>query len=143
MRPTRAMPVLAAVLAALAAGCGGPQGAPVPECPPAAMIGLESVAADPVDGAEEMIPINCWRLERGGRLRRVAVVFTLPGAAGDAGCQRLARVGLVESAEAVAITLSVARVSAPCPSAPEQRVTTVELQAPLDGRRVLDGGRAP
>lgn len=64
-----------------------------------------------------------------------------------AGCRRLANVRVAESATTVTITLyegtDPARAQEACPGAGVQARTRVALDAPLAGRKLIDGGATP
>jgi hypothetical protein len=83
------------------------------------------------------IPIDCMHQISDRRLR---VGFTMP--AGPA-CHHFDHVEIVESADAVAITLYVAVNEDPnagaCADAPRVVVTEIDLAAPVDDRVLLDG----
>lgn len=89
-------------------------------------------------GRDEMpLPIECIEEIQNRRLR---LGFTLP--AGPQ-CHVLHRVELVESADAVSITLIGAINDDPnagaCPEGNRMVITELDLAAPVDDRRVLDG----
>ncbi len=93
------------------------------------------VAADPAGAAEEPLAIDCISTLTE---RRVRIGFTLP--AGPS-CYHLARIELVESADAASITLFARRSdgAAGCPTGESQATTELDLQSPIDGRDLLDG----
>ncbi len=102
--------------------------------------GLEAVAAAARGVDEGPLPIECIQpIEN----RRVRVGFVLPG---GPSCHLLGRVELVESADAVSITLIGAVDDDPaagaCPDEPRQVVTEIDLAAPVDDRALLDGSTA-
>ncbi len=89
-------------------------------------------------GVDEMsLPIECIEEIQN---RRVRLGFTLP--AGPQ-CHVLHRAELVESADAVSITLIGAINDDPnagaCPEGSRMVITEVDLAAPVDDRLVLDG----
>lgn len=91
--------------------------------------------ADGID--EQPLAIECIEpIEN----RRVRIGFMLP--AGPS-CHLLQRVELVESAEAVSITLIGAVSDDPnagaCPEEARQVITEIDLQAPIADRALLDG----
>ena len=98
---------------------------------------VPSVATQ-VGGVEErIIQSDCIEQIANRRLR---IGFSLPG---GPSCHVLSRVELLESAEAVSITL-VAAVrddpnAGPCPDETQMVVTEVDLASPVDDRRLLDG----
>ncbi len=124
-------------LLVLLAGCAEPSGVPRPVC------GDEWADADPVVtstdavGEEDAIAIECIaEIDT----RRVRIGFSLPP---GPDCHVLRRVELVESADAVAITLVGGVSNDPragaCSDEPRRAVTEVDLLAPVDGRMLLDG----
>lgn len=96
-----------------------------------------SVAATGTGVQAEALEIACIE---GIANRRVQVGFQLP--AGPA-CHILQRVELLESADAVSITLIGAVNDDPnagaCPEEPRMVVTEVDLAAPVADRALLDG----
>lgn len=86
---------------------------------------------------ERPLPIEC--IEPIGP-RRIRIGFLLPP---GPTCHLLARVELVESADAASITLIGAVSDDPnagaCPDEARQVVTEVDLQARIDNRTLLDG----
>jgi len=134
----RTIPV--AAVAALLIGCASPDGAAVPEC-----IGV-GAGHDPTiatGGGAQPTPmaLECW--SQIGE-RRLELLFDLP--AGPS-CHVLERVEIAETGDAVAITLTASVIDDPlagaCPERPVPARTEVDLQAPFEGRRVVDGSRAP
>ena len=131
-----------AAIAALVvlSACAAPAGEERAGCG-AAWRDVEAVAATPRGVDERPIPIECIHQIAN---RRVRVGFALP--AGPS-CHLLERVELVESADAVSITLFGAVDEDPaagvCPEEPRQVVTEIDLAAPLDDRVLLDGSVAP
>lgn len=126
----------AAIAALLLAACAVPVGADRSGCGP------EWLDVDPVvtsaHGADESpLPIDCMHQIAN---RRVRVGFTLP--AGPS-CHLLRRVELVESADAVSITLIGAIDDDPaagaCPKEPRRVTTEIDLAAPIGDRTLLDG----
>ena len=96
-----------------------------------------SVAATGMGGDAEPLEIACID---GVANRRIRVGFTLPA---GPDCHVLQRVELLESADAVSITLIVAVDDDPnagaCPDEPRMVVTGVDLAAPIGDRLLLDG----
>jgi hypothetical protein len=128
-----------ACLAALLvlAGCASPTGAARNGCN-ADWLEVPAVAAQAGGGAEEQtLPVACIEQIANRRLR---IGFNLP--AGPT-CHVLGRVELVESADAVSIKLVGAVNDDPnagaCPEEAQMVVTEVDLAAPVDDRRLLDG----
>ena len=106
----------------------------------AAWLNVEAVAAAPRGVDERSVPIDCI-----GRIanRRVQVGFALPG---GPSCHFLRRVELLESADAVSITLFAAVDDDPaagaCPEEARRVVTEIDLAAPIGDRTLLDGSGA-
>jgi hypothetical protein len=123
----------------LLAACAAPAGEERGGCG-AAWLDVEAVAAAPRGIDERAIPIEC--IEEIAT-RRVRVGFALP--AGPS-CHLLHRIELVESADAVSITLFAAVDDDPaagaCPEEPRPAVTEVDLAAPIGDRTLLDGSGA-
>lgn len=129
----------ALVAALLLAACAVPVGADRSGCGPE-WLDVEPVVTTASGADERPVPIDCTHQIANRRLR---VGFTLP--AGPS-CHLLRRVELVESANAVSITLLVAVDDDPaagaCPDAPRRVVTEIDLAAPVDDRNLLDGSGA-
>jgi hypothetical protein len=125
-----------AVLVLLVA-CATPIGEPRSGCGPDRR-DAEFVVTQPEGVNERPIPIDCMH---GISSRRIRVGFTLPG---GPDCHALRRVELVESADAVEVTVIAATVDDPeagaCPTEDRIAVTEVDLAARLDDRVLLDGG---
>jgi hypothetical protein len=71
--------------------------------------------------------------------KRISIGFELPP---GPDCYELAAVELVESADAVSVTLQVAPMTdagGACPTERARAVTEVDLQAPVGDRALLDG----
>lgn len=118
------------------AGCASPTGAARTGCN-ADWLDVPSVVTHP-GGVEELaLPIDCIEQIANRRLR---IGFRLP--AGPA-CHVLSRVELLESADAVSITLIGAVDDDPnagaCPDEAQMVVTEIDLAAPVDDRQLLDG----
>jgi hypothetical protein len=129
--------VLGVVL--LLAACALPAGAAVPECD-GSWREVESVIVTPAAGDTRVAAIECMRrIDR----NRVRIGFEMPP--GPA-CFSLAAVDVVEAADAVSFTLTVAADDDPtagaCPEQPRRTATEVDLQAPVADRALLDGGSA-
>jgi hypothetical protein len=126
----------ALLLAVLVTACASPAGAERSGCGPDRR-DAEVVVTQPAGVDERPIPIDCMH---GISLRRIRVGFTLPA---GPDCHVLARVELVESADAVEVTLIGATLDDPlagaCPPEARIAVTEVDLAAPLDDRVLLDG----
>ena len=126
----RVAAVLVGLSVALAA-CASPTGAERSGCGPD-WLEVEAVVTQRGGDDEQPIPIDCVH-EIGNR--RVRIGFVVPP---GPECHQLARVDLVESADAVAITLIGAVNDDPaagaCPDEARRAVTEVDLAAPLDDR---------
>jgi hypothetical protein len=118
------------------AACATPVGEDRTGCG-ADWLDAEPVAASARGTGEQPLPIECMHQIAN---RRVRVGFLLP--AGPT-CHLLKRVELVESADAVSITLVGAVDDDPaagaCPEEPRRVVTEMDLAAPIDDRVLLDG----
>jgi hypothetical protein len=116
--------------------CATPVGAERTGCN-ASWLEVRSVATQPGGVEEQPVPIDC--IEQIGN-RRLRIGFSLP--AGPS-CHILSRVELLESADAVSVTLFSAVVDDPnagaCPAEAEMVVTEVDLASQVDDRRLLDG----
>jgi len=126
-------------VALLLAGCTAPTGAPVEvECD-ASWRFIESHVVAEINGERTTVPIECIR--RAGE-RRVRIGFMKPP---GPSCYGLTGIEVVESGEAVSITLVVARSDDPqagaCPDEAVRASTEIELQAPVADRLLLDGSR--
>jgi len=129
----------AALAALLLTACAAPAGAPVEvECD-ASWRFIESHILMELDGERQTVPIECIR--RNG-LRRIRIGFMMPP---GPSCFGLAGIEVVESGDAVSITLVVARNDDPlagaCANEPTRAATEIELQAPVADRSILDGSR--
>ena len=124
-----------AVLLVLA-GCASPSGEERRGCN-ADWLDATTVAATGTGVGAETLEIACIE---GIADRRVRLGFTLPA---GPDCHILQRVELLESADAVSITLIGAVNDDPnagaCPDEPHMVVTEVDLAAPVGDRVVLDG----
>ena len=126
----------ATVVLVLVAACASPAGAERSGCGPDRRDA--EVVVTQQDGVNEQpIPIDCMHRIAN---RRIRVGFTLPR---GPDCRILRRVQLVESADAVQVTLIGATVEDPvagaCPTEDRIAVTEVDLAAPLADRVLLDG----
>lgn len=123
----------------LAAACSGPAGVPVAECG-AEWREVESVIVMPGGTDARPVALDCIRQIDD---KRVRMGFTLPP---GPDCWQLSDYRLTESADAVSITLFIARSDDPAAGAcaPESRVlaTEIDLQAPVAERSLLDGSAA-
>ena len=129
----------AVAAALLLAACAAPVGADRSGCGPE-WLDVDSVVTSARGADESPLPIDCMHQIAN---RRVRVGFTLP--AGPS-CHLLRRVELLESADAVSITLFAAVDDDPaagaCPDEPRRVVTEIDLAAPVDDRTLLDGSGA-
>lgn len=127
-----------AVLIVLTA-CAAPAGEERGGCG-AAWLDVAAAVATPRGVDERSVPIDC--IDQIAN-RRVRVGFTLP--AGPS-CHLLQRVELLESADAVSITLFAVVDDDPaagaCPEEPRRAVTEIDLAAPIGDRILLDGSVA-
>lgn len=132
----RAAVVVALVLVS---ACNAPAGDERTGCG-AAWRQVDAVVATGIGVDERPLPIECIHQIAN---RRVRVGFVLP--AGPT-CHVLRRVELVESADAVSITLFGAVHDDPaagaCPDEERQVVTEIDLAAPIDERVLMDGSTA-
>lgn len=123
-------------LALLLAACAAPTGSPVEECD-GTWRDVESVIVSPGGGQDGPIEIECVRQVDDNRVR---IGFSMP--AGPS-CHRLGAVEIVESADAVSITLIATVDENPsagaCAEEPARTATEIDLQAPVDDRILLDG----
>jgi hypothetical protein len=129
----------AALVALLLAACATPTGAPVEvECD-ASWRFIESHVLAEIDAERTTVPIECIR--RAG-VRRLRIGFMMPP---GPSCYGLTGIEVVESGEAVSITLVLARDDDPaagaCASEAVRAATEIELQAPVAERVLLDGSR--
>ena len=127
-----------AVLLVLSA-CAAPAGEERGGCE-AGWLDVAAAVATPRGVDERAVAIDCIDQIA---VRRVRVGFTLP--AGPS-CHLLQRVELLESADAVSITLFAAVDDDPgagaCPEEPRRAVTEIDLAAPIGDRTLLDGSVA-
>ena len=128
----------AALAALLLAACAAPSGAPIAHCDPT-WLDVESRIEVDIVGERRSVPIDCFR--QAGR-SRIRVGFQMP--AGPS-CYEIGEVAVVESAEEVSVTLFLVRDDNPlasaCPERGARAGTEFDLQAPVDGRTLLDGSR--
>jgi len=126
-----------AILAVLLlAACAVPVGADRSGCGPE-WLDVEPVVTSARGADERPVPIECMHQIAN---RRVRVGFTLP--AGPS-CYLLKRVELLESADAISITLIGAIGDDPtagaCPEEPRRVATEIDVAAPIGDRTLLDG----
>lgn len=129
----------AALAVLLLAACAVPVGADRSGCGPE-WLDVDSVVTSARGADERPVPIDCMHQIANSRVR---VGFALP--AGPS-CYFLRRVELLESADAVSITLIGAIDDNPaagaCPEEPRRVVTEIDLAAPIGDRALLDGSGA-
>ncbi|MCA1588625.1 MAG: hypothetical protein LC744_08260 [Chloroflexi bacterium] len=99
----------------------------------------EPQIVEPGGVEERTVPIDCMLpIER----RRLRIGFTMPG---GPDCHRLSRIDVVETADAVSVTLFVSRNDDPtagaCADAPQPVRTEIDLQQDARTRELLDGSR--
>ncbi len=129
----------AALAALLLAACAAPSGAQIANCDPS-WRDVESRIESDIAGERMTVPIECFRQAGKSRIR---VGFLMP--AGPS-CYELADVIVVEGADQVSVTLFLVDNDDPlagaCPGEDLRAGTEFDLQAPVDGRSLLDGSRA-
>ena len=130
--------VAAALAGLLLAACATASGAETPLCD-AGWRNRETRIVEPGGADERAVAIDCMRaLER----RRLRIGFTMPG---GPDCQRLSRIDVVETADAVSVTVFVARSDDPsagtCADEPQRVRTELDLQQSVGTRDLLDGSR--
>ena len=123
----------------LLTACVTASGADTPLCD-AGWRSREARIVEPGGVDERAVAIDCMRsLER----RRLRIGFTMPG---GPDCHRLSRVDVVETADAVSVTVFVARTDDPtagaCADEPQRIRTEIDLQQAVGSRDLLDGSRA-
>jgi hypothetical protein len=129
----------ALVALVLVSACNAPAGEERTGCG-AAWRQVEAVAATATGTGEEPLTIECIHQIAN---RRVRVGFVLPP---GPSCHVLRRVELVESADAVSISLFGAvddeAGAGVCPAEAREVVTEIDVAAPIDDRALLDGSTA-
>lgn len=129
----------AALAALLLTACAAPAGAPVEAECDASWRFVESHILAERDGERQTVPIECIRQ---AGLRRIRIGFLMPA---GPDCFGLTGIDVVESGDAVSVTLVVARDEDPlagaCPGEPLRAATEIELQAPVADRALLDGSK--
>jgi hypothetical protein len=133
------MALRAAALAALLAlaACAMPTGVAVEECN-TSWRGIDTLIATGATADQQPVPISCMRTVDE---KRISIGFELPP---GPDCYELASIGLVESADAVSVTLFVSvidDIGGSCSPEPIRSVTEVDLQAAVGDRALLDGSR--
>lgn len=120
----------------LLSACAVPTGRAVDECD-ASWREVESAIVQPRSGETETVPIDCMRRVDQNRVR---IGFSMPS---GPTCYVLSQVDVVEAADAVSFTVSVAPDDDPaagaCPEEATRTATEVDLQAAVADRRLLDG----
>lgn len=141
MSTTTGLPMRDVVAALLVAGalvgCGTVTGAAVPECE-AAWQDLEPSIVTQSDEQPIPVAVDCISEIDDERIR---IGFTSPP---GPSCHRLSDLRIAESADAVAVSVTVVAVDDPlagaCPDEPTRMMTEADLQAPVGDRMLLDGG---
>ena len=121
----------------LLAACAMPTGVAVEECN-TSWRGIDTLIATGTSADQQPIPISCMRTIDE---KRISIGFEMPP---GPDCYELASIGLVESADAVSVTLNVAGIDdigGSCSPEPVRFVTEVDLQSPVGDRTLLDGSR--
>ena len=120
----------------LVAGCASPTGVERTGCN-ADWLDVPPVVTEGGGVEERALPIDCIEQIANRRLR---IGFRLPA---GPDCYVLSRVELLESADAVSITLIGAvreeQNAGACPDEAPMVATEIDLAAPVDDRRLLDG----
>lgn len=116
--------------------CATPTGVPTGLCD-ASIRSRDLEISEPGGVEERVVAIDCMRpIER----RRLRIGFTMPG---GPECLALSRIEVVESADAVSVTLFVARSDEPntaaCADEPQRVRTEFDLQQAPGQRTLLDG----
>ena len=128
----------AALAALLLTACAAPAGAPVAECD-ASWRFIDSHILLELEGEPQTVPIECIRQ---AGLRRLRIGFMMPA---GPDCFGVSAIDVVESGDAVSVTLTVAPSDDPlagvCPPEELRAATEIELQAPVADRALLDGSR--
>jgi hypothetical protein len=130
---------LALLVVVLIGGCAVATGEPAPDCD-ASWREVESLIVTPSGEGRRPVALDCIRQIDD---RRIRIGFRLPP---GPDCWILGDYDLVETADAVSVTLFVARHDDPNAGAcaPEARraTTEIDLQAPVADRTLLDGSGA-
>ena len=119
------------------AACAMPNGVAVEECN-TSWRGIDPLIATGATADQQTIPISCIRTVDE---KRISIGFEMPP---GPDCYELASIGLVESADAVSVTLNVSAIDdigGSCSPEPVRFVTEVDLQSPVGDRTLLDGSR--
>lgn len=129
----RSVPALAVLLFVLA-GCVAPQGTPVPLCASDFEPVLQATPRAMTDRPQS-IPVECYRVTGNARIE---VGFLMPP---GPDCFAVESVEVVESPDAVSLELRVGGIIDPLGACPAEELpwsVLVELNAPIEGREVLD-----
>jgi hypothetical protein len=114
-----------------------PTGVAVEECN-TSWRGIDALIATGATADQEPVPIACiWPVDE----ERISIGFEMPP---GPDCHELASIEVVESADAVAVTLFVSvidDIGGSCSPEPVRSVTEVDLQSPVGDRALLDGSR--
>ena len=119
------------------AACAMPNGVAVEECN-TSWRGIDPLIATGAAADQQTIPISCIRTVDE---KRISIGFEMPP---GPDCYEISSIGLVESADAVSVTLNVSGtddIGGACSPEPVRFVTEVDLQAPVGDRTLLDGSR--
>ena len=132
------MPIRRAALAAMLTltACVTPSGVAVDLCN-TSWRGLDPIIVSGTHGDPQSIPISCVSAIDD---KRVSIGFEMPP---GPDCYELSAIDLEESADAVAITLTVSRIEdgGACSTELVRSVTEIDLQSPVADRNLLDGSR--
>ena len=128
----------AALALVLLTGCAVADGAPADLCD-AGWRSRDSMIVEPGGVDEQPVAIDCMRaLER----RRLRIGFTMPP---GPDCHRVSRIDVVETVEAVSVTVFLARNDDPnagaCSDEPRRVRTELDLQQAAGRRDLLDGSQ--
>jgi len=121
----------------LLAACAMPNGVAVEECN-TSWRGIDPLIATGASADQQPIPISCMRTVDE---KRISIGFEMPP---GPDCYELASIELVESADAVSVSLFVSvidDIGGSCSPEPVRYVTEVDLQSPVADRTLLDGSR--
>ena len=121
----------------LLAACAMPNGIAVEDCN-TSWRGIDTLIATGASADQQPIPISCMRAVDE---KRISIGFEMPP---GPDCYELASIDLVESADAVSVSLFVSvidDIGGSCSTEPVRYVTEVDLQSPVADRTLLDGSR--
>ena len=121
----------------LLAACAMPNGIAVEDCN-TSWRGIDTLIATGASADQKPIPISCMRTVDE---KRISIGFEMPP---GPDCYELSSIELVESADAVSVSLFVSvidDIGGSCSPEPVRYVTEVDLQSPVADRTLLDGSR--